>query len=82
MQQGPRNFSNIAVPATTKTLEMKPTFLNLISSHQFTRLDNEDPYTYLSTFYELVRTMGFEAGDTETVYLRLFLFSLASKAKE
>jgi len=65
LQQGPRHFSSIAVPTTTKTLEMKPTFLNLISSHQFTGLDNEDPYTYLSTFYELVRTMGFEAGDNE-----------------
>jgi len=26
--------------------------------------------------------MGFEEGDTETVYLRLFPFSLADKAKE
>jgi len=52
MQQGPRHFSSIAVPATTKTFEMKPTFLNLISSHQFIGMDNEDPYTHLSTFYD------------------------------
>jgi len=82
MQQGPRHFSSIAVPSTTKTLKMKSGFLNLISSHQFTGMDNEDPYTHLSTFYELVGTMGFEEGDIESVYLRLFPFSLAGKAKE
>jgi len=48
---------------------MKPTFLNLINSYQFTGIDNEDPYTYLSAFYELVGTMGFEEDDIETVYL-------------
>jgi len=82
MQQGSRHFSSIAVPATTKTLEIKSTFLNLIISHQFTRMDNEDSYTHLSTFYELVGTMGFEEGDTEYVYLRLFPFSLAGKANK
>jgi len=82
MQQGPRYFSSIAIPPTTKTLEMKPTFLNLISSHQFTGMDNEDPYTHLSTFYELIGTMGFQEGDLEHVYMRLFPFSLAGKANE
>jgi len=45
-------------------------------------MDNEDPYSYLATFYELVGTMGFEEGDTEYAYRRLFPFSLAGKAKE
>jgi len=45
-------------------------------------MDHEVPYTHLSTFYELVRTMGFEENDIESVYLRLFPFSLAGKAKE
>jgi len=26
MQQGPRHFSSIAIPNTTKSVEMKPTF--------------------------------------------------------
>jgi len=47
LQQGPRNFSSIAVSTTTETLEMKPTFLNLINSYQFTGIDNEDPYTFV-----------------------------------
>ena len=45
-------------------------------------MDHEDPYTHLSTFYELVGTKGFEENDIESVYLRLFPFSLACKAKE
>jgi len=61
---------------------MKPTFLSLINTHQFTGMDHEDPYTHLSTFYELVGTMGFEENDIESFYLRLFPFSLAGKAKE
>ena len=61
---------------------MKPFFLSLINTHQFAGMDLEDPYTHLSTFYELVETMGFEENDIESVYLRLFPFSLARKAKE
>jgi len=34
----------------TRALEMKPAFLSLISTHQFTAMDHEDPYTHLSTF--------------------------------
>jgi len=45
-------------------------------------MEHEDPYAHLSTFYELVGTMGFEEGDTESVYLQLFPFSLAGKTKE
>jgi len=82
MQQGPRHFSSIVKPPVTKSLEMKSAFLSLISTHQFTGMDHEDPYTYLSTFYDMVGTMGFEENDIESVYLRLFPFSLAGKAKE
>jgi len=53
---------------------MKPAFLSLISTHQFTTMDHEDLYTHLSTFYEFVGTMGFQSCDIEIVYLRLFPF--------
>jgi len=82
MQQGPRHFSSIAMPATTQHVEMKAAFLNLISANQFTGMDNKDPYSHLATFYELVGIMGFEEGDTEYAYLCLFPFSLAGKAKK
>ena len=78
MHWRPRHFSNIAIPATTKSLDMKPVFLSLISTHQFTAIDHEDPYTHLCKFYELVETIGFQSSDIETVYLRgFFPFSLA-----
>jgi len=54
LPQGPRYFSSIVIYAATRSLELKPTFLSLISSHQFIGMDHEDPYTHLSTFYELV----------------------------
>ena len=61
---------------------MKPAFLTLISTNQFTAMDHEDPHTHLATFYELVGTMGFQTGDLKNVYMRLFPFSLAGTAKE
>jgi len=82
MQQGPRYFSNIAIPFATILMEMKPKFMSLINCHQFTGMDHEDSYTHLSTFYELTGTMGFEEGEIESVSLRIFPFSLAGKAKE
>ncbi|XP_068492013.1 uncharacterized protein [Phaseolus vulgaris] len=81
MYQGPRHFSSIAIP-TTKALEINSDFLTLIRAYQFTAIEHEDPYSHLDTFYELVGTMGFQSGDLENVYMRLFSFSLAGKAKE
>jgi len=82
-QQGPRNLSSIVMPPFTnnRAVEMKPAFLSLISSNQFVGLDHEDPYTHLSTFYELCSTMGVSTEEEEAVYLRLFPFSLTGKAK-
>ncbi|XP_068465847.1 uncharacterized protein [Phaseolus vulgaris] len=82
MYQGPRHFSSIAIPTTAKALEINPDFLTLISAYQFTAMEHEDPYSHLDTFYALIGTMGFQSGDLENVYMRLFSFSLAGKAKE
>jgi len=61
---------------------MNPAFLTLVSTNQFMVVDHKDPHTHLATFYELVGTMGFQTGDLESVYMQLFPFSLAGKAKE
>jgi len=74
MLQGPRHFSSIAIPATSRVLEMKPFFLSLISTHQFIAMDHEDRYTHLATFYELVGTIGFQSGDIEKNYTFFFFF--------
>jgi len=63
-------------------LEINPDFLTLISAYQFTTMEHEDPYSHLDTFYELVGTMDLQSSDLENVYMRLFSFSLAGKAKE
>jgi len=60
LQQGPRHFSSIVVPNTGRAIEIRPAHLTLVSANQFTKMEHEDPYTYLSTFYELTATMGFE----------------------
>jgi len=82
LQQGPRHFSSIAVPNTARVIEIKPAHLTLVSANQFTGMEHEDPYTHLSTFYELTATMGFEDQDKDAAYMRLFPFSLTGKAKE
>jgi len=61
---------------------MQPTYLTRISNTQFMELDHEDPYTHLSTFYELASTIGFKERDKEAAYMKLFPFSLAGKAKD
>ncbi|XP_020207898.1 uncharacterized protein LOC109792860 [Cajanus cajan] len=49
-----REFSSIVRPTMNDRLaEMKPALLQLISSHQFSGLDHEDPHTHFYTFYEL-----------------------------
>jgi len=82
MYQGPMYFSSIAIPASAKALEINPDFLTLIRAYQFTAMEHEDPCSHLDRFYELIGTMGFQSGDIENVYMRLFSFSLAGKAKE
>jgi len=82
MYQGLGHFFSIAIPATAKALEIDPDFLTLISAHQFTSMEHEDPYSHLNTFYELVGVMDFESDDVDNVCMRLFPFSLAGKAKD
>nr|KYP33143.1 Retrovirus-related Pol polyprotein from transposon 17.6 [Cajanus cajan] len=61
--------------------EMKPALLQLISSHQFSGLDHEDPHTHFYTFYELCGSVGVSGADEEALFMRLFPFSLNGKAK-
>ncbi|BAT83976.1 hypothetical protein VIGAN_04123300, partial [Vigna angularis var. angularis] len=66
----PRNFSSIVRPTMSdKLAEMKPALLQLISSNQFSGLDNEDPHAHLVTFYELCGTMGVQGEDEEALYM-------------
>ena len=53
---------------------MKHAFQSLINTHQFATMDHEDPYTYLSTFYELVGTMSFKLGDIVCIFVFVSFF--------
>ncbi|XP_019433900.1 PREDICTED: uncharacterized protein LOC109340637 [Lupinus angustifolius] len=79
MYQGPRHYSSIVIPHTDRTVEIKPAYLNLVSAHQFTGKDYEDPYAHLDNFYELVATMGYNDAQREAAYMMLFPFSLLAQ---
>ncbi|KAF1883454.1 hypothetical protein Lal_00003403 [Lupinus albus] len=82
MYQGPRHYSSIVIPHTTRTVEIKLALLNLISAHQFSGKDYEDPYAHLDNFYELVATMGYTDNEREYAYMMMFPFSLVGEARE
>jgi len=77
-----RHYYNIAILVTAKVLEINSDFLTLITTHQFTSMEHEDPCSHLDIVYELVGTMSFQSADIEIVYMRLFPFSLAGNAKD
>ncbi|XP_058755907.1 uncharacterized protein LOC131629120 [Vicia villosa] len=68
--------------ANGRTSELKTGILQLICASPFARFDHEDPYTHLTRFYELAGTTGVAQADEETLFKRLFQYSLLSKAKD
>ncbi|KAF1894131.1 hypothetical protein Lal_00004050 [Lupinus albus] len=79
MYQGPRHYSSIVIPHIARKVEIKPAFLNLISAHQFSRKDYEDPYAHLDNFYGLVATMDYNDNEREAAYMMLFPFYLVAR---
>lgn len=61
---------------------MKTRILKLLYANPFTGLDHEDPYTHLTKFYEIDRTIGVSEADEEKSFKRLFPHSLIGKANE
>ncbi|XP_019453179.1 PREDICTED: uncharacterized protein LOC109354835 [Lupinus angustifolius] len=82
MYQGPRHYSSIVIPHTERTIEIKLAYLDVVSAHQFSMKDYEDPYAHLDNFYELVTTMGYNDVEREVAYMMLFPFSLLGEARE
>jgi len=44
-------FPYFVIPPQPRAVEIKPTFLNLVSAHLLSGKDHEDPYVHLDTFY-------------------------------
>jgi len=53
----------------------------LIITNQFFCLHQEGPFNHHVTFYEGCATLGTNSNDEDTIYLKLFPFSLTGKAK-
>ncbi|XP_050878319.1 uncharacterized protein LOC127082138 [Lathyrus oleraceus] len=61
---------------------MKTEILQLLYANPFTWLDHEDPYTYITKFYEIDDAIGALEADEDQVFKRLFQYSLIRKEKE
>jgi len=77
----PRDFTSIVRPTMNeKIVEMKPVLLQLINSSQFSGFNRQDPHIHLFIFIELCCSVGIIGTDEETLFLRLFQFSLIGKS--
>ena len=61
---------------------MKTGILQLLYHNPFTKLDHEDPYTYLTKFYEIAGAIGAPEEDEEQMFKILFPYSLIGKDKD
>lgn len=65
-----------------RQIEMKTWLLQIIYVNPFAGLDHEDPYTYLTKFYDLVGMLGAFEVEEEVIFMRFFPHSLTGKAKD
>jgi len=78
----PREFTSIVrLTMNERIPEMKLAMLQLISCHQFSGINHENPHTHLYTFYELCGSVGVIGACEGALFLRLFPFPLTVKAK-
>ncbi|XP_058749720.1 uncharacterized protein LOC131622697 [Vicia villosa] len=75
--------SSIVNPAiTTNNFELKPSLLQLVQQNQFAGLATENPNQHLKVFIQLADTLKANGATPEAIRLRLFPFSLRSKAHD
>lgn len=78
-RNNPRRLTHLT---NNRKAEMKVGLLQIIYENPFSGLDHEDPYTYLTKFYEHAGTLGASEAEEEVVFMRLFPHSLIGKAKD
>lgn len=79
----PQRLAHMARTSTyVRETEMKIGLLQIIYVNRFAGLDQEDPYTHLTKFYELASTLGTSEVEEEVVFMRLFPHSMICKAKD
>lgn len=62
--------------------KMKSELLKILYAKPFAGLDHEDPYIHLKKFYEIFGMLGALEAEEESILLRLYPYSLISKANE
>jgi hypothetical protein len=73
------SHSCIVLPPTNEThFDLKPHVIKLLPS--FYGLDHENPYAHVKKFRNICATTKFQNFSEESVYLRLFPFSLHDRA--
>jgi hypothetical protein len=77
-----RQQSSIVLPNTATTVEIKPTYMNMLRGNSFTRKDHEDPFEHILDFYDTCNSMRFPMVSMEAVYLKAFPYSLIGAAKD
>jgi hypothetical protein len=68
-------------PILTDGYKLRPTFIAMVRDKPFSRLKNENPYTYLREFEHLCSCLAIAGMAQETIKWKLFPFSLLRKAK-
>ncbi|XP_058745887.1 uncharacterized protein LOC131618737 [Vicia villosa] len=63
-------------------MEMNTGILQLVYANPFTGMDHEDPFAHLTKFYEIAGSTGVDAANEESLFKRLFPYSLLGKTKE
>lgn len=69
-------------PTNSRKAEMKTWLFQIIYENPFWNLDQEDPFTHLSKFYELAGTLGASEAKEKSIFMILFPHSLIGKAKD
>src|ERR1051325_2193671 len=75
----PRHTTQFAHQANARHTEMKTGILQLLYANNFHGHNHEDPYTYLTKFYEIAGALGAPKVEEEQVFQRLFPHSLVGK---
>ena len=60
---------------------IRPTLILMVAEKPFRGLSNENPYSHIRTFLDLISTVYYEGVSKDALYLRVFPFSLANKGK-
>ncbi|KAA3482133.1 RING-H2 finger protein ATL63 [Gossypium australe] len=76
-------LSILRLTIAANNFELKPNTIQMVQQYvQFDSLQDEDPNTHLTNFLDICDTFNINGTIDDVIRLRLFSFSLRSKAKQ